>query len=100
ETCDAADGRGFGRRGRSYPRSGRTARAGAHGSAKDGAARSIRYRLAGAVDGKNSRWPAGAVAALLRRVAILALVPARLPSAYCGESQPGAAKLAAVHWRN
>lgn len=43
---------------------------------------------------------AGAVAALLRRVAILALVPARLPSAYCGESQPGAAKLAAVHWRN
>lgn len=45
-------------------------------------------------------WPAGAVAALLWRLAILALVPARLPSAYCGESQPGAAKLAAVHWRH
>ena len=29
-----------------------------------------------------------------------ALVPARLPSAYCGEPQPGAAKLAAVHWRH
>lgn len=44
--------------------------AGAHGSAENGAARSIRYRLAGAVDGKSCRWPAGAFAALLWRTAI------------------------------